>query len=137
FLLLSRFHFWEKRNSLILVSQGAFAFLTVLMVFFQSASSFALLYIAYGVFFALSYQLSIYHSAQGEEGRHMRMTIHEALLTAGTMGGSLAGGIIYQNFSFRTLVYAIATVCVVFILLEALVLAKKRKKRLHRQVNYW
>lgn len=120
FLILSKFTAWQKSKAAIYLSQAAFAVLIVVLMFLHTMGQFTFIFILLGMTFALSYDLSIYHSAQGEEGRHLRMTIHEALLTAGTMGGSLLGGFVYQYYSFAVLVIAIAVVTVTALLFEIL-----------------
>ena len=111
----------------ILGSQAFFAILTFLMLFLRSIAAFAILFALYGFVFALSYDLSIFHGAEGAKDRHKRMVIHEVLLTLGTIIGSLVGGFVYQYFSFKTLVLTISILSMVIVVIEALALSIKRK----------
>ena len=97
------------------------------MLFLRSIAAFAILFALYGFVFALSYDLSIFHGAEGAKDRHKRMVIHEVLLTLGTIIGSLVGGFVYQYFSFKTLVLTISILSVVIVVIEALALSIKRK----------
>ncbi|MCI7606508.1 MAG: MFS transporter, partial [Spirochaetales bacterium] len=97
-----------------------------LMLCVHSIPSFALLFALYGAVFALSYNLSIFHGAEGAKERHKRMVIHEVLLTIGTILGSLIGGFVYQYFSFRTLVLTITLVSVVVVVIESITLLIRR-----------
>ena len=127
FLIMQKARVWQKGVGPILGSQAFFAILTFLMLFLRSISSFAILFALYGFVFALSYDLSIFHGAEGAKDRHKRMVIHEVLLTLGTIIGSLVGGFVYQYFSFKTLVLTISILSVVIVVIEALALSIKRK----------
>ena len=127
FLIMQKARVWQKGVGPILGSQAFFAILTFLMLFLRSIAAFAILFALYGFVFALSYDLSIFHGAEGAKDRHKRMVIHEVLLTLGTIIGSLVGGFVYQYFSFKTLVLTISILAVVIVVIEALALSIKRK----------
>lgn len=127
FLIMQKARVWQKGVGPILGSQAFFAILTFLMLFLRSIAAFAILFALYGFVFALSYDLSIFHGAEGAVDRHKRMVIHEVLLTLGTIIGSLVGGFVYQYFSFKTLVLTISILSVVIVVIEALALSIKRK----------
>lgn len=120
FLILQRFKSWQKGMAPILFSQVLFIALTLLMTQARSFLSFVMIFVFYGVVFALSYDLSIFHGAEGAVDRHKRMVIHEVLLTAGTIAGSLVGGYVYQYYSFQTLVCLIAIVSSIALISEFL-----------------
>ena len=126
FLIMQKVRGWQKGVTPILLSQALFALLTFLMLCVHSIPSFALLFALYGAVFALSYNLSIFHGAEGAKERHKRMVIHEVLLTIGTILGSLIGGFVYQYFSFRTLVLTITLVSVVVVVIESMTLLIRR-----------
>ena len=127
FLIMQKSRVWQKGVGPILGSQAFFAILTFLMLFLRSIAAFAILFALYGFVFALSYDLSIFHGAEGAKDRHKRMVIHEVLLTLGTIIGSLVGGFVYQYFSFKTLVLTISILSVVIVVIEALALSIKRE----------
>ena len=127
FLIMQKVRVWQKGVGPILGSQAFFAILTFLMLFLRSIAAFAILFALYGFVFALSYDLSIFHGAEGAKDRHKRMVIHEVLLTLGTIIGSLVGGFVYQYFSFKTLVLTISILSVVIVVIEALALFIKRE----------
>ena len=127
FLIMQKVRVWQKGVGPILGSQAFFAILTFLMLFLRSIAAFAILFALYGFVFALSYDLSIFHGAEGAKDRHKRMVIHEVLLTLGTIIGSLVGGFVYQYFSFKTLVLTISILSMVIVVIEALALSIKRE----------
>lgn len=127
FLIMQKARVWQKGVGPILGSQAFFAILTFLMLFLRSVAAFAILFALYGFVFALSYDLSIFHGAEGAKDRHKRMVIHEVLLTLGTIIGSLVGGFVYQYFSFKTLVLTISILSMVIVVIEALALSIKRE----------
>lgn len=113
FVVLSRFKWWQKGRWPIMLSSLCFSLLTLLFIFFKTRISLAFLFVLYGAVFALSYNLSIFHSAQGDGNRHMRMVIHEVLITAGTTFGSFVGSYIYQYMSFNALVIMVSIIGVI------------------------
>ena len=127
FLIMQKARVWQKGVGPILGSQAFFAILTFLMLFLRSVAAFAILFALYGFVFALSYDLSIFHGAEGAKDRHKRMVIHEVLLTIGTIIGSLVGGFVYQYFSFKTLALTISILSMVIVIIEALALSIKRE----------
>ena len=127
FLIMQKVRVWQKGVGPILGSQAFSAILTFLMLFLRSVAAFAILFALYGFVFALSYDLSIFHGAEGAKDRHKRMVIHEVLLTLGTIIGSLVGGFVYQYFSFKTLVLTISILSMVIVIIEALALSIKRE----------
>ena len=127
FLIMQKARVWQKGVGPILGSQAFFAILTFLMLFLRSVAAFAILFALYGFVFALSYDLSIFHGAEGAKDRHKRMVIHEVLLTLGTIIGSLVGGFVYQYFSFKSLVLTISILSMVIVVIEALALSIKRE----------
>ena len=137
FLIMQKARVWQKGVGPILGSQAFFAILTFLMLFLRSVAAFAILFALYGFVFALSYDLSIFHGAEGAKDRHKRMVIHEVLLTIGTIIGSLVGGFVYQYFSFKTLVLTISILSVVIVLIEALALSIKREYSIALLFAFW
>ena len=127
FLVMQKVRAWQKGVGPIILSQVVFALLTFLLLAFKSIPAYALLFALYGAVFALSYNLSIFHGAEGAKERHKRMVIHEVLLTIGTIVGSLVGGFVYQFFSFKTLVLTITVISLFTVVFESLVLVIKRK----------
>ena len=127
FLIMQKVRAWQKGVGPIILSQVVFALLTFLLLAFKSIPAYAVLFALYGAVFALSYNLSIFHGAEGAKERHKRMVIHEVLLTIGTIVGSLVGGFVYQYFSFKTLVLTITIISLITVIVESLVLAIKRK----------
>ena len=127
FLVMQKVRAWQKGVGPIILSQVVFALLTFLLLAFKSITAYALLFALYGAVFALSYNLSIFHGAEGAKERHKRMVIHEVLLTIGTIVGSLVGGFVYQFFSFKTLVLTITVISLFTVVFESLVLVIKRK----------
>ncbi|MGN1164445.1 MAG: MFS transporter, partial [Candidatus Ornithospirochaeta sp.] len=118
FLVMQKYRSWQKGLAPILVGQCLFALLTLFMASAKSPIAFSVLFALYGAVFALSYNLSIFHGADGAVDRHKRMVIHEVLLTIGTIAGSLIGGYVYQYFSFSTLVYTIFAVSALTVMVE-------------------
>ncbi len=110
FLLLRKYTFWQKGKGAVVFMLGAFTLLTYMFNVVRSEALLSIVFVFYGFIFALGYDLSIFHSAEGGGRRHMRMVIHEVLITAGTTFGSFAGSLVYEYLSFRALVTAVTLI---------------------------
>ncbi len=100
FGLLGRIHRWHYRAAPMLVAQ----WLTVLAFaglarFGSMASAAALLLALFGFSSAMSYTGSLFHGVAGSLNRARRMAIHESVLAAGLVLGSVAGGWLYEYLS--------------------------------------
>ena len=79
------------------------------------ASAFAMAFS--GLLFSLLYTNSIFHGVAGSRNREQRMAVHESVLTAGLILGSVGGGYLYQTYSmdiaflFCALIAAIGFFC--------------------------
>lgn len=104
FLLLKKYTLWQKGKGAIVFMLSAFSLLSLMFNIVKAAWGLALVLVLYGFVFALGYDLSIYHSALGGGKRHMRMVVHEVLITAGTTAGSFLGSLVYEYMSFSVLV---------------------------------
>lgn len=104
FLLLKKYTLWQNGKGAIVFMLSAFSLLSLMFNIVKAAWGLAVVLVLYGFVFALGYDLSIYHSALGGGKRHMRMVVHEVLITAGTTAGSFLGSLVYEYMSFSVLV---------------------------------
>ncbi len=104
FLLLKKYTLWQNGKGAIVFMLSAFSLLSLMFNIVKATWALAVVFVLYGFIFALGYDLSIYHSALGGGKRHMRMVIHEVLITAGTTAGSFLGSLVYEYMSFSVLV---------------------------------
>jgi MFS family permease len=125
FWLLGRLAFWQFKRPYLIIVLVAVAALALAFVFLKSAALFAVALVVFGLFQAFAYLLSIFYGASGAPDRDRRMSIHEAVLTAGQILGSVAGGAIYQSFSWSA-VFAFVLAACLLCLPAQLSLAKKR-----------
>ena len=110
FLFFGRFSFWRFRSGLLFlptVLAGAAALL--LAVAPASPEVLVLGLAVLGFSAAWAYNNSMFYGASGAPDRDRRMTVHEALLTAGQALGSLVGGILYQASSMRLVFLFVAS----------------------------
>ncbi len=96
FLLLGRLVFWHFRALPMILGQVAGALVFVLFARARTEWSMGILLAAFGMSMAFSYANSIFHGASESRNRSARMAIHESLLAAGLVGGSVIGGKVYQ-----------------------------------------
>lgn len=110
FWALGRFGFWHFRKRYIALGVLLLLLLDLAFVFVHAPAGFAVGLAALGLVQALCYNSSIFYGASGAVDRARRMTIHEALLTAGQILGSIGGGMAYQAYSWRTVFVFLAVI---------------------------
>ncbi len=99
FILLGRFTGWHGRVAFIPGAVAAVVFVMAVLVVWPPLSVCAFPIV--GLLMSGSYTASLFYGVSGAADRDRRVTIHEALLTAGQILGSVAGGFLYQAFTMR------------------------------------
>lgn len=126
FVLLGRVNFWHFNKKVMIINQVLLILAVILLSLLMHFWALEAVMILLGLFFAVNYNESIFHGVSGSPNRATRMATHEALLTAGMVGGSVAGGIIYQIFSMHMLIIFCAALIVTGMFVQILLI-----KRLH------
>ncbi|WP_319415831.1 MFS transporter [Marispirochaeta aestuarii] len=108
FYLAGKTIFWHHNPLQISISQLLLGACALLLAFAFRPGTYLMLYIFFGLIFALQYATSIFHGVSGALNREQRMAIHEGSLTFGVVLGSAGGGLLYQWFSFRSVMVMIA-----------------------------
>jgi MFS family permease len=109
FLFFGRTSFWRFRRGLLMIPTllaGVAALVLALAADFLPVLAAGLG--VFGFASAWAYNGSMFYGASGAPDRDRRMTVHEALLTAGQVFGSFLGGILYQASSMRLVFLFIA-----------------------------
>ncbi len=99
FYLLSRLTFWQYRRGVIIALSIGSALALAFLVLQSGGAGFSAGFALIGLLQAAIYNNSLFYGASGALDKDRRATIHEAVLTLGTVIGSVAGGIVYQAFS--------------------------------------
>ncbi len=89
----SRWHFLVSPHFFV---QAGFFLVIVSLVALPKAETYGVMLPVFGMAAAYSYCSSIFHGAAGTARRGRSMTIHEAVLTAGQIIGSVGSGFAYQ-----------------------------------------
>lgn len=128
FVVLGKTSLWHFNKAIVRLVQFLFAFVCLSGIFAESFFGYAVFFSLFGLLFACMYSFSIFHGASGSVQRTRRMMIHEALLTAGTIIGSSAGGALYEYWDFHAVLIACACTILAPLLIEALYSAYRQKK---------
>lgn len=126
FILFGRFSFWRFRKKFLVLPTALIgAFGLILALAGTSVPIVAAGLAGLGLMNAWTYNNSMFYGASGARDRDLRMAIHEALLTAASILGSLAGGFLYQAASMRLAFLVVAAsaaagVCFQTVLLRTL-----------------
>lgn len=124
FIVLGRTKRWHFKKWLIILVQVAIALLLFGARFASTYLHFLLFFFLYGLFFACTYSMSIFHGASGTLQLSKRMMIHEVLLTLGSVIGATFGGGIYEKYGFSNLLL-IASIVVIIPPVLSLFIGKK------------
>jgi MFS family permease len=125
FWALGRMNTWQFKRRLIPAALLATLLLDASFAFLASPPWLLVGMVASGLVMAWAYSMSVFYGASGAPDRDKRMSIHEAVLTAGQVVGSVAGGAAYQRLSW-TSVFALAAVLMAACLAAQAVFLKKR-----------
>jgi predicted MFS family arabinose efflux permease len=78
-----------------------------------------------GLVMSWAYSMSIFYGASGAPDRDKRMSIHEAVLTAGQVVGSVAGGAVYQRASWPSIFLLAAILLAACLAAQAVTLRRR------------
>ena len=131
FIVLGRNHWWTFSAKLIFLCQAIYILLILFSANTTNIYLISISFILFGIIFAFAYSFSIFHSASGALDRGRRMTIHEVILTFGTIIGASCGGYIYDKLSYSMIFYYFAGISGVILALEALIYITKKHNKVH------
>ncbi len=100
FWIIGRMGSWQFKRKLILTPVAALLALDLAFVAVGGVAGIVAGIAVSGVLVAFAYSMSVFYGASGALDRDKRMSVHEAVLTAGQVVGSVAGGAIYQRLSW-------------------------------------
>lgn len=128
FLLMSRTEKWHFSKPFILLSQAMVLIFLVAMMFASRVSLLFGLMVLCGVITAANYSIGLFHGLAGTTERLKRTALHEAILTSGSMAGSMAGGALFQRFSMQAAFGTAAVLQVLLTVLSVIFMAIKRNE---------
>lgn len=108
FIVLGKFHGWHFRQGPMLAAQWTAVVVFAGLALSGSVWIAALLLAGLGLSNAMSYSASLFHGAAGSLNRTRRMAIHESILAAGLVCGSIAGGWLYELLGYEWLFAIVA-----------------------------
>ncbi|MFP4561738.1 MAG: MFS transporter [Spirochaetia bacterium] len=129
FVLFGRLTCWHFRAGYQLGLQLLFAAFILVLVLVRSGTAFFVLLPLQGIFLAAFYSSSVFHGASGAVERQKRMAVHEGMLTAGIIIGSVTGGLLYQHYSMRTVFLLSLSVAVAVAAAQLLLFGLTRNRR--------
>lgn len=125
FVLLGKMSFWHYNFSSILSVQLIFAAGCIWAMFISSFWAILLFFIFFGLMFSSLYTFSIFHGVSGSIHREKRMAIHESVLTAGVLSGSVLGGFLYSWTTYQMTMAAAAVIALTAAVLQITVFVTK------------
>ncbi len=125
FWALGRFEFWHFRKRYIFLGTGLLLVLDIAFIPLRSPLAFGIGLCALGLVQSLCYNNSIFYGVSGARDRSRRMTMHESILTAGQILGSIGGGIVYQAFSWPSVFLLLAGLIGIGIVMQAILVRRK------------
>jgi DHA1 family multidrug resistance protein-like MFS transporter/DHA1 family quinolone resistance protein-like MFS transporter len=129
FVLFGRLTCWHFRRHYQFGLQLVFTVFTLGLFFVESGTAYFILLPLQGLFLAAFYSSSMFHGASGAVERQKRMAVHEGMLTAGLIIGSVAGGLLYQRYSMRTVFLLSLSVAASVAVAQTLLLGLTKNRR--------
>jgi MFS family permease len=103
FWALGRMGSWQFKRALIPAALLSALVLDLSFSLFRSAWWLLVGVTLAGLVMSWAYTMSVFYGASGAPDRDKRMSVHEAVLTAGQIVGSIAGGAVYQRLSWTSI----------------------------------
>jgi predicted MFS family arabinose efflux permease len=125
FWVIGRMRFWQFKPVYLPLALASTFALALSFIFVRAPLGFAVGLVLLGVAQAFAYSLSIFYGASGAPDRDKRMSVHEAVLTAGQIVGSVGGGSAYQGISWPIVFVFVAAIALLCMPLQV-ALARKR-----------
>jgi DHA1 family inner membrane transport protein len=110
FWLFGRLSYWHFKPGHIALAVLAALALDIVLIAARSPVAIALCLVLGGLVLADIYGKSIFYGSSGARDLDARMTVHEALLTAGQIVGSIVGGLVYQTVSWSAVFVVLAAI---------------------------
>ena len=137
FLVLGLLAFWHDRKLFLVATQAYLALLLVLMIFARSLPFFAVLFPLLGLATAMSYAGGLFHGIAGAGNRAGRMASHESVLNGGYIVGASVSGVLYQEYSMRSVVLFCLGTSLVAMLAQGVLLTRRGAQRGARPEGGW
>jgi len=133
FFILGRTSFWQFKRGVLPAISVVSAVLLVFIALQRSMAGLIAGFAILGFLQSLIYSNALFYSTSGAPDRDKRVTIFEALMTAGQVSGSVSGGIIYQKFSMPVVFFGMS---LLFIIIAGIQLSmiSARFRQSHRTV---
>jgi len=100
FWIIGRMSSWQFKRKLILAPVAALLLLDLCFIALEGVAGMVVGIAVSGLLVAVAYSMSVFYGVSGALDRDKRMSVHEAVLTAGQVVGSIAGGAFYQRLSW-------------------------------------
>ncbi len=110
FILLGRIHAWHHKWIPMVAAQWVAVVTLIALSLAGSVITAAGLLAVFGISNAMSYASSFFHGTAGSLNRARRMAIHESVLAAGLVSGSVAGGWIYEKLASSIVFFVVAMI---------------------------
>ncbi len=127
FLLLGAVGFWHYKGRYLVAAQIYLAALIALMSLARSVAFFAVLFPLLGLSSAMSYTGGLFYAIAGASRRAGRMAVHESILNTGYITGASVCGLLYQQYSMRTVVLFCLGSSLLALLVQGILLARFRR----------
>ncbi len=125
FWIIGRLRFWQFKPFLLPLSLAVVALLDLCFALAGKPAPILAALVALGVAQAFCYSLSLFYGASGALDRDKMMSVHEAVLTAGQILGSIGGGAAYQGISWP-MVFVLGAALTLALMLPQVALSRKR-----------
>lgn len=135
FFILGRVTFMQFKRAALPILTAASALIVILLVLQHSAAGFALCFGIIGFLQSAMYNNSLFYATSGAIDRDKRASVHEALLTFGQVVGSIAGGLLYQQFSMAAVFVGLAGLLIAGTAAQAVMVSSQIEARRGRMIS--
>jgi MFS family permease len=121
---------WHFRGKQIAIGALAGVFAAIFLAFTHSPVMIGFIMVIVGVIVGQGYTNSVFHGVSGVADKSWRMAIHEMIISAGMILGSISGGLAYGAFGITAAYLISAAIWMIGFIVAGILLNLMRKRQL-------
>jgi predicted MFS family arabinose efflux permease len=128
FVVMGQTSWWHFRGKQIAIGALIGVGASIFMAYTRSPVVIGFIMLIVGIIVGQSYTNSVFHGVSGLADKSWRMAIHEMIINAGVVFGSVSGGIVYGAFGITPAYLISAAIWMISLIAAGIVLTLMRKR---------
>lgn len=130
FVVMGQTSWWHFRGKQITMGALIGVVAAIFLAYTRSPVMIGFIMLIVGVIVGQSYTNSVFHGVSGLADKSWRMAIHEMIINAGVILGSVSGGVVYGAFGITPAYLISAVIWMLTLIVAGIVLTLMRKQKI-------